>query len=295
MQLKHFSFLEDAEILLVDDDAQVLHMYTHLLRMTGAVVYSEQRGERVVDRVREIVPDLVLLDVHLGMTSGFDVCLAIHEQTDLRDIPIILMSGTNLSTEDIVKGFQQGAVDYVFKPFEAEELCMRMSSHIELARYRVLFKESAMMMDVEIQHQRQQLFQRGAQVEAVKAMIHRVQNKVEQILSVSSDRERVMQLRVLRQLLDEEIQEWDTRQMIEKKNQSVHSKYQLVLLQQYPNLTQTEVRVCMLIRLEHTSKAIADILNVEVPTVEIYRHRIRRKMGLTKEANLFSHLATMMV
>ncbi len=267
---------------------------SQLLRLAGAQVSTELGGENVVARVQELMPDIILMDVQLGTTTGFDLCNEIQSNAALRAIPIILMSGTSLATEDIVRGFRFGAVDYVLKPFQSPELCARLSSHIELARYREQYREFAMMLHTELDQQYQEYVYQKVQMNKAQGILQQFKQEIEQVLSIGNERDRIAKLRTISSALDEEIRDWDSWHTMEREFRKVHENYQQVLLQAYPKLSKTEIRVCMMIRLNHSSKAIAEMLQVGVPTVEIYRHRIRKKMGLHSEENFYTHLVRML-
>ena len=86
-------------------------------------------------------PDLVLLDVMMPWINGYEVCRRLKESPKTQGIPIIFLSGRS-ETEDIVKGFQAGAVDYVTKPFSVEELCARVKTHLALKKAKADLEEA---------------------------------------------------------------------------------------------------------------------------------------------------------
>jgi diguanylate cyclase (GGDEF)-like protein len=82
-------------------------------------------------------PDLVLMDVMMPEMDGFEACSRMKASAEMKDIPVIFLSARSES-EDVVKGFKLGAVDYIQKPFNAEELIVRVRNHLELVRSRRL-------------------------------------------------------------------------------------------------------------------------------------------------------------
>ncbi|MCF8391508.1 MAG: hybrid sensor histidine kinase/response regulator, partial [Bacteroidales bacterium] len=83
----------------------------------------------------QILPDLILLDVMMPEINGFEVCRMIKKKETLRSIPIIFLTA-KIQTEDLAEGFNAGGVDYITKPYNSEELKIRIRNHIELALSR---------------------------------------------------------------------------------------------------------------------------------------------------------------
>jgi PAS domain S-box-containing protein len=124
-----------ATILAVDDDAMNLDMITRALDGAGYRVVNARDGSRAVECAVRDRPDLILLDVRMQGESGFDVCRRVKEDGRLVRTPVIFM--TAFSDEETKKlAFAAGAVDYVAKPLSHAELLARVSTHLEIARYR---------------------------------------------------------------------------------------------------------------------------------------------------------------
>jgi diguanylate cyclase (GGDEF)-like protein/PAS domain S-box-containing protein len=126
---------EQDEILIVDDDPMVVKLLTNILLTGGFQVWSADSGELALRFVASKPPGLILLDIGLPGTDGFEVCRRLKAQEDSRDIPVMFISGlTDLDVN--VKGFGLGAVDFISKPFQREELLARVRTHLELSRLR---------------------------------------------------------------------------------------------------------------------------------------------------------------
>jgi diguanylate cyclase (GGDEF)-like protein/PAS domain S-box-containing protein len=122
-------------ILLVDDSAANLGVVVENLESHGYDVLVALDGEEALQRLEVVVPDLILLDVMMPGMNGFEVCEQLKAQNRTRDIPVIFM--TSLSgTDDKVKGFAVGGVDYITKPLQVEEARARIKTHLELRALR---------------------------------------------------------------------------------------------------------------------------------------------------------------
>jgi len=86
--------------------------------------------------------DLILLDIMMPEMDGFEVCNRIKADEELKNVPIIFLTAKS-SSEDIVKGFKSGGVDYITKPFKKEELIVRVQNHVELKLMRDYLKQES--------------------------------------------------------------------------------------------------------------------------------------------------------
>ena len=123
-----------AEILAVDDTPMNLDIILETLDDEYEISISSD-GKEALEVLETTIPDLILLDIMMPGMDGFEVCSILKKDERLKDIPVIFLTALN-STEDVVKGLSLGAVDYVYKPFNPEELRSRVRTHIELKRSR---------------------------------------------------------------------------------------------------------------------------------------------------------------
>ncbi len=119
------------KILVVDDAAANLHFLYDFLTEHGYAVYPASDGDLALEFVRSILPDLILLDIRIPGMDGFEVCRRLKAEERTRDIPIIFISILE-DERDKVEGLAAGAVDYITKPFQPEEVLARIGTHLRL-------------------------------------------------------------------------------------------------------------------------------------------------------------------
>lgn len=124
---------EQDAILVVDDQPANLKVLLSFLQEHDYRVYMVDSGQRALDILPKIQPDLVLLDVMMPEVNGFEVCQRMKNNEDLTAIPVIFMTALD-SVEDKIAGFSAGAVDYITKPFQQLEVLARISTHISLRK-----------------------------------------------------------------------------------------------------------------------------------------------------------------
>ena len=127
-------------ILIVDDSTEILSLLSKLLNEEGFTTFPANSGELALASIMNRIPDLILLDIRMPGIDGFEVCRRIKANIDLNQIPIIFLTA-DADLKDKIKGLRLGAVDYITKPFEKEELLQRVKTQLELYTYHKLFRE----------------------------------------------------------------------------------------------------------------------------------------------------------
>lgn len=126
---------EEIYILVVDDNQENLKVVSNFLNEKKYKIALAKDGENALKVLEDNKIDLILLDIMMPGMDGFEVCKILKEKPGTKDIPVIFLTART-ETDDIVKGFQLGGVDYITKPFKKEELLVRVNNHIQLKLVR---------------------------------------------------------------------------------------------------------------------------------------------------------------
>ena len=118
---------QNKNILVVEDDPDIKELISFNLSNQGHQVFDANNGEIGIEKARKKLPDLILLDLMLPGIHGLDVCRIIKADQETKDIPIIMVTAMG-QEEDIVKGLETGADDYITKPFSIKVLLARVSA-----------------------------------------------------------------------------------------------------------------------------------------------------------------------
>jgi PleD family two-component response regulator len=122
-----------ADILIVDDTPANLHLLSKMLAEQGYRVRPVPDGSLALAATQAEAPDLILLDIRMPEMDGYQVCEHLKGDAETRNIPIIFISALD-ATQDKVKAFTAGGVDYITKPFQCEEVLARVETHLALRR-----------------------------------------------------------------------------------------------------------------------------------------------------------------
>ncbi|MCB0166028.1 MAG: response regulator transcription factor, partial [Anaerolineae bacterium] len=123
------SFLENYKILVIDDDPELCQLISLTFSRQGYQVYSAASGSEGLRLFYEVRPHLIILDIMMPEIDGWTVCTQIRQ---LSNVPIIMLTSLG-SEQDIVKGLEYGAVDYVVKPFSPKVLVARARANLRQA------------------------------------------------------------------------------------------------------------------------------------------------------------------
>ena len=164
--------LQGAQILLVDDQPANLDVLCDLLELKGYNILLAPNGQVALKSAARAVPDLILLDVMMPEMDGFETCRRLKQDPAIRHIPVIFITARALK-EDIVAGFQAGGVDYITKPFQEEEVLVRVETHVRLNR----MKQELAEKNEELVQKNQELEQEMAQRQALKGQLSMISQR----------------------------------------------------------------------------------------------------------------------
>jgi signal transduction histidine kinase len=161
-------------LLIVDDVPTNLKLLLNVLRHLDFTVQIAQDGEDALEQIDYAKPDIILLDVMMPGIDGFETCRRLKADEETRDIPVIFMTALS-ETVDKVKGFEIGAVDYVTKPVQAEEVLARVTTHLKLRKQQKWLEQ-----------QKQELQQQNSELESfAHTVAHDLKNPLNTIYGLS--------------------------------------------------------------------------------------------------------------
>lgn len=118
---------DNKSIVIAEDQSDIAHLVDYRLTKLGYEVTWGKNGREALEYVREKKPALVILDVMMPIMDGFEVLRKLKSDPETKEIPVIMLTAKSME-EDILKGFDSGAVDYIVKPFSVSELAARVKA-----------------------------------------------------------------------------------------------------------------------------------------------------------------------
>lgn len=159
--------LSSMKILLVDDIPANLNVLVETLKNEGYNLSFATSGEIALTTVEKFRPDLILLDIMMPGIDGFETCQRLKENENTKDIPIIFITAKT-DTEDIVKGFSLGGMDYITKPFRQDEVLARVRTHLTLQK--ILREKDELISELK---DTQQILENSARIDLLTGLYNR--------------------------------------------------------------------------------------------------------------------------
>jgi len=145
-------------VLIIDDDPHNLAIMTDLLEEADFTVLAAEDGESGVKRAAYAGPDLILLDIMMPGIDGYETCRRLKAQESTRDIPVICMTAL-AETGNKLQGFAAGCVDYITKPFQREEVLVRVGVHLRLRKVTRELEAAKSSLEQRVEERTAQLVQ----------------------------------------------------------------------------------------------------------------------------------------
>jgi DNA-binding response OmpR family regulator/DNA-binding CsgD family transcriptional regulator len=276
---------KNRKILIVDDLPQNIFILREALQDQYELA-AALNGKKALEWLGENRPDLILLDIMMPDINGYELCRTIQEMPPLKGTPVIFITALN-ETENKTRGFESGAVDYILKPFDTDEVKSRIQLHLELKEYRDNLLE---LVTEKTRHLEESNIALKVLIRNMAAEKKAVEEKV--LFNV-----RELVLPYLRTVTEKgslsDIQKKNMAIAMDNLNQITASFLPQEIMTK-GILSPQEIKVANLIKQGKTSKEIADLVRLTPRTIESYRNTIRKKLGIgNKKVNLHTYLSTM--
>ncbi len=272
--------MDKQTILIVDDNSKNIQIVANILKKEGFKVNFARSGKQVLKNIKTNYCDLILLDIMMPEMNGFEVCEQLKQIPLIKDIPVIFVTAKD-DIESIKKGFEIGGVDYITKPFIEEELVARVNSVLFYTKYH---KYTITQKNKELTENSLYLVQNN---EFLTQMIKKLRNLTNNI----DDKELVLKIcENLTEAIESKVKE-DLGKHFDIYFQKVHQNFRKTLSTQFPELSNTDLKLCAFLRLGMSSKEISAITYKTVGSIKVMRYRIRKKVNIPKSSSLTSFLA----
>ena len=173
------------KILLVDDQPKNIQVAGTLLAANGYEVEFATDGFKALEWLSEGSFDLVLLDVMMPGMDGFETCKRLKKLPGGMDIPVIFLTAKT-DTDSLVEGFESGGIDYLTKPFQAEELMVRVRTHLEMKQLRAKLKDTNKWLQSEVDLKTVQLQDRNLELQNALSKLQTLDSSKNNFLKIIS-------------------------------------------------------------------------------------------------------------
>lgn len=270
-------------ILIVDDIPKNIELAANILQAKNYNITFATSGAAALEKVKSIDFDLILLDVMMPEMDGFEVCKHLKDDPKTKEIPVIFLTAKS-ETENVVKGFELGAVDYVTKPFSTEELLARVKTHIDIRRKfeeKALLEKQLMSGNAVADSSREQLEKELADRKKELSdvtLFYELRSQLDKLIQDKSPVAR-MEIRHIKEMI--------SNLFIDKSNQDFHKS----LKHNFPKLTFDDLRLCSYLKQRFLNVEIAEFLETSPEAVYTRKSRLRQKLNLDQDQDINDFLS----
>jgi len=270
-------------ILIVDDHPENIHILSGILESSFPAVRLYQAVEvpSALKLCDQVGFDLVISDWDMPGLTGIDLTRMLKQDPKTAHIPVVIVTGIMLTTEDLEMALSAGAHDFLRTPVDPLELTARVSAALKLSQCHL-----------------NQIREKDIQL-LEKAMVNTRNNEFD--ISLARDLEKLLAqcsldaglteaVQRLIERLEQKIRE-DSWKSFEIAFQNIHSDFVRNLLQRHPGITKSELRLCVLLKLGMSSKDMASMLYLSPESLKVSRSRLRDKLVMSEEDSFHAYLA----
>lgn len=284
-------------IMVVDDQPEYLRAYATCFfeESMPFKIISATNGEMALQLAQKEHPDIIIMDWHMPVMDGLTALKKLRKIPVLNDIPVILASGIMLGSEDLKQALEAGASDYIRKPIDKTELLARTHSHLRIAGYIATIRNQ----------ENEILKERDERIEMLIESSHALSQQIEEMIHIlMKERDNIIdEIHNFRksgkpenEIVDIILQYLTQNQQVFRQYTNAGKKYVQEdgfirrLLRRHSTLLPSEIELCLLLRKNLSSKEIASLTFKAPNTIKVARSRLRQKLGLKSNGNLYGYL-----
>lgn len=265
--------MKDKKILIVDDEPDNLRVLAKMLeeKFSDSKIIQTNNVDTALKISLKLIPDIIITDWNMPGKTGVDLIIEIKKEDSLKEIPVIIATGIMMSAEDMSKALDAGASDYIRKPFNNVELAARTRSIIKIAEYRKQILENS-------------------KKELAENTIALIKNNefntsiIKKLTCINDTLHNKEIITIIKEIEDKvKVDSWQKFQLV---FETTHKDFTQNLVSQFPNLTSSEIKLAIFLKLGMNTKDIASALYKTTESIKVSRSRLRKKLNLSSEQNL---------
>lgn len=278
------------KLLVVDDDAANFKVVLENFDNESYEVMYAPNGKAGCEVAEKEFPDIILMDWDMPVMNGLEALERLKSLDITREIPVLMVTGVMTSNHDLKAALETGAVDFVRKPYDSVELVARVRAALRLYRSHIKIqeqnKEIRSLMEREIGYKdRELLLETMHRLENSNFITH-LGDRLIEIEKSCRDEHTLKEFLKLKKTIENHLRTENNWENFTVHFEKVHPRFFSGLLEQFPEITANEQRLCAYIKIGLNNKEIAQILGVTIGTTKTNLNRLKKKLTLDAEESL---------
>jgi response regulator RpfG family c-di-GMP phosphodiesterase len=250
-------------------------------------IIGADNGKIAIEKAEINVPDLIIMDWEMPVMNGISAIEKLKEIPKTKDIPIIMITAVNKSTENLNTAFKAGAVDFIRYPIDKIELLARIRSVLLIVEYNneklKAEKQSKELLKDIVEHKKHELFLLSLNSIYKQNLLSSLKK---QIIGLRDENPGIIGINQLFMLIKSYDESEEDRKLFEEHFQELHNGFFKKLEELSPELTISEKRFAAYLKIGLSSHDIVKILNISMEGIKKNRYRIRKKLKLKRSEKL---------
>jgi DNA-binding response OmpR family regulator len=273
------------KILVVDDNPHVINKIVDVLSDLNEnyIFYQSNNGESGFQIAVKHLPDIILTDWDMPIMNGIEFINNLSNNSKTKEIPVVMVTAVMLSSDDLRTALNAGAIDYIRKPIDPVELTARVKSVLKISEYNKKIIENK---NKEIAENALFLIRNN------KFNIQIIKKLKELHERISHDDDEIDNLfEFIINSISEKVKQ-DSWQRLEITFDTSQAEFKRLLLLKFPDLSSTEVKLCILLRMGMNIKELSSVMFQNPDSIKVARSRLRKKLKLDLSRNLYVFLSS---
>lgn len=280
------------KILIVDDEPALLEgiVNFYIESQEPYELYQALNGETAFAVVAEGIPDLVITDWDMPVMDGLQLIAKMKATSEFCDIPVVMMTGKMLTAYDLRTAMSVGAVDYIRKPIDKIELLARTKSMLRISTAgKTIRKQEEDRLNAELEHHKKELAIAALHLANYQKRNEELLIEIKRLIPYLNKEG----MDIIRQIISDNKSNYesDFLNIFETQFRDVHAGFYERIDRKHPELTPTEKKICIFLKMKLNTKEIAVLLLSTSASIEVTRARIRKKIGLDHFQSLTEYIS----
>jgi DNA-binding response OmpR family regulator len=280
------------KILIVDDEPACLESIVKYYIESRELfeLFQALNGETALRVVHKVIPDLVLTDWEMPVMDGLQLIGKMQTTEEFRDIPVIMVTGFMLSTNDLRTAMSVGAVDYIRKPIDKIELLARTKTMLRISTAnKTIRKQEEDRLNTELKRNKKELAIGALHLANYQKRNEELLVEIKRLIPYINKEG----MEIIRKIVNDNKSNYesDFLNVFETQFRDVHADFYERIDNKHPELTPTEKKICTFLKMNLNTKEIAVLLLSTPASIEVTRAKIRKKLNLDHFQSLTEYVS----